>query len=72
MAQQGDGGSRSGSGSGTAAVWAKPGLGWSTVAGAGAAGVQQLDAQGKTRAYGHGGSGEDDMKSISLFFLLLL
>ena len=50
--------------------WLSQGL--VSAAGAGAARVRQLDAQGKTRAYGHSDSGEDDMKSISLFFFLLL
>ena len=41
-------------------------------AGARAAMMRQLEAQGKIRAHGHGGSGGDDMNSKSLFLLLLL
>ena len=41
-------------------------------AGARAAMVRQLEAQGKTRAHEHGGSGGDDMNSKSLFLLHLL
>ena len=41
-------------------------------AGACATMVRQLEAQGKTRAHGHGGSGGDDMNSKSLFLLRLL
>ena len=41
-------------------------------AGAHAAMVRQLEAQGKTRAHGHDGSSGDDMNLKSLFLLRLL
>ena len=58
--------------------WCRPALtlaqcfGDAGPAGARAAMVRQLEAQGKTRAHGHGGSGGDDMNSKSLFLLRLL